>query len=169
MRTQRDLHQEASHALERITRELKDASFSINTSGGVSFMKAHQTPSDTNTFVRFYRAGSSLFRCSDASSGLVCLVNPGSSTTNKPICTGVSSFVVQQNANGNPCNSSNLPNCQDDSFSITLGLSKEGQTLFMETTITPKNYCANGASSASCNVQDYSNRSFNGDYREVIY
>lgn len=168
MRTQRQLHQEASYAMERITRELKDASFSINTAGGISFIKAHQTPADTNTFIRYYLTGSSLFRCSDSVSGLVCLFNPSSSPMNKPICTYVSSFAIQHNTNGNPCNASNLPNCQDDSFSITLGLAKEGQILFIETTITPKNYCANGPSSASCDLQDYTNRSFNRNYREIV-
>jgi len=168
MRTQRQLHQEASYSLERITRELRDASFGINIASGISFIKAHQTPADTSTFIRYYKTGSSLFRCSDAASGLVCLSNPNSSPTNKLICTNVSSFVIQQNTNGNPCDGSNLPNCQDDSFSITLGLAKEGQTLFIETTVTPKNYCANGVSAALCNIQDYTNRSFNGDYREVV-
>jgi prepilin-type N-terminal cleavage/methylation domain-containing protein len=168
MRTQRQLHQEGSYALERITRELRDASYSLNIAGGISFLKAHQTPADTNSFVRYYRSGSSLYRCSDASLGLVCLFNPGSSPTNKLVARNMASFTVQYNANGEPCDASNLPNCQDDSFSITLGLAREGQTLTLATTITPRNYCANGASSASCSTQDYTNRSFNRDYRDVV-
>jgi prepilin-type N-terminal cleavage/methylation domain-containing protein len=46
MRTQRQLHQEGAYALERITRELRDASYGVNVTGGISFMKAHQTPAD---------------------------------------------------------------------------------------------------------------------------
>lgn len=168
MRTQRQLHQEGSYALERITRELRDASYSINIAGGISFMKAHQTPADTNAFIRYYQSGTSLFRCSDAVFGLVCLFSPGSSPTNKLIGTNISTFIIQHNTNGNPCDSSNLPNCQDDSFSITLGLTKEGQTLTIGTTVTPRNYCASGASAASCNAQDYTNRSFNRDYYDVV-
>lgn len=168
MRTQRQLHQDATYALERITRELRDASFSINTSGGISFIKAHQTPADTNTFVRYYQSGSTLFRCSDSAAGLICLFNPGSSQTNKPVCANLSSFSAQQNTNVNPCDASNLPNCQDDSFSITLGFAKEGQILTLGTTITPKNYCSSGAPAVSCSSQDYSNRSFNRDYYEVV-
>jgi prepilin-type N-terminal cleavage/methylation domain-containing protein len=168
MRTQRQLHQEATHALERITRELRDASYALNVVGGISFIKAHQTPADTNTFVRYYQLGSSLFRCSDGASGLVCLFNPGSSPTNKRIAANISTFTIQHNTNGNPCDASNLPNCQDDSFSITLGLAKEGQTLTIGTMVAPRNYCANGPSAASCSTQDYTNRSFNRDYRDVV-
>jgi prepilin-type N-terminal cleavage/methylation domain-containing protein len=169
MRTQRQLYQEASYTLERLTRELRDASYGVSISGGISFTKAHQTPADAKTFVRYYQSGSSLFRCSDAVLGLVCLFNPSSSPTNKLICSNISTFIIQHNTNGNPCNASNRPNCQDDSFSITLGLAKEGQALTLGTTIVPKNYCANGASVASCNAQDYSNRSFNRDYDDMVY
>jgi prepilin-type N-terminal cleavage/methylation domain-containing protein len=168
MRTQSQLHQEGSYALERLTRELRDASYSLDIAGGISFLKAHQTPADTNSFVRYYRSGSSLYRCSDNSLGLVCLFNPGSSSTNKLVAENIASFSIQHNVNGEPCNASNLPNCQDDSFSITLGLAREGQTFVIETTVTPRNYCANGASAASCSTQDYTNRSFNGDYRDVV-
>jgi prepilin-type N-terminal cleavage/methylation domain-containing protein len=168
MKTQGQLHQEGSYALERISRELRDASYGLNIAGGISFLKAHQTPADTNTFVRYYRSGSSLYRCSDASLGLVCLFSPGSSPTNKLLCANVSVFTIQRNTNGEPCNASSLPNCQDDSFSVTLGLSKEGQTFTVGTVITPKNYCANGPSAASCSTQDYTNRSFNRNYRDVV-
>lgn len=168
MRTQRQLHQDATYALDRITRELRDASFGISTSSGISFIKSHQTPTDSNTFVRYYQSGSTLFRCSDSVFGLICLFNPGSSPTNKPICANLSSFTVQQNTNGSPCDASNLPNCQDDSFSVTIGLAREGHTLTLGTSITPKNYCARGASAPSCSAQDYSNRSFNRDYYEVV-
>jgi prepilin-type N-terminal cleavage/methylation domain-containing protein len=168
MRTQSQLHQEGSYALERLTRELRDASYSLDIAGGISFLKAHQTPADTNSFVRYYRSGSSLYRCSDNSLGLVCLFNPGSSSTNKLVARNIASFLIQHNVNGEPCNASNLPNCQDDSFSITLGLTREGQTFVIETTVTPRNYCANGASAASCSTQDYTNRSFNRDYRDVV-
>ncbi len=168
MRIQRQLYQEASYALERITRELRDASYNINSTGGISFTKAHQTPADANTFVRYYQSGTSLFRCSDSLSGLICLVNPGSSPTNKPISNNVSTFIIQRTTNGEPCGTLSLPNCQDDSFSITLGMVKEGQTFIIGATITPKNYCSNGPSATSCASRDYINRSFNGDYGDVV-
>ena len=168
MRIQRQLYQEAAYALERITRELRDASYNINSTGGISFTKAHQTPADANTFVRYYQSGTSLFRCSDALSGLICLVNPGSSPTNKPISNNVSTFAVQRNMNAEPCGTLGLPNCQDDSFSITLGMIREGQAFTIGTTITPRNYCSNGASATACPSRDYINRSFNGDYRDVV-
>jgi prepilin-type N-terminal cleavage/methylation domain-containing protein len=173
MRTQSQLHQEGSYALERISRELRDASFSLSSGPDISFMKPTRTivqaPKviDRNPFVRYYRSGASLYRCSDASLGLICLFNPGSSPTNKPISANISTFTVLHNTNGE-CNPSDLPNCQDDSFSITLGLTRDGQTFTIATTITPKNYCANGASVASCSTPDYTNRSFNMDYRDVV-
>jgi prepilin-type N-terminal cleavage/methylation domain-containing protein len=173
MRTQSQLHQEGSYALERISRELRDASFGLDSGSGISFIKPVRSAlmdpniSDRNTFVRYYRSGKSLYRCSDASFGLVCLFNPSSSPTNKPISANISTFAVLHNTNGE-CNPSDLPGCQDDSFSITLGLTRDGQTFTIATTITPKNYCAEGASAASCSTQDYTNRSFNRDYRDVV-
>lgn len=168
MRTQRQLYQEASYVLERISRELRDATYNLSSTGGISFTKAHRTPADTNTFVRFYQSGNSLFRCSDSVSGLICLVSPSSSPTNRPITSNVSTFTVQRNMNGEPCGASSMPNCQDDSFSITLEMIKEGQTFIGGATITPRNYCSNGASATSCPSQDFTNRSFNGDYRDVV-
>jgi len=168
-RTQRQLYQEASFVFERISRELRDATYNLSSAGGISFTKAHRTPADPNTFVRYYQSGTSLYRCSDSVSGLICLVNPGFSPTNRPIMSNVSTFTIQRNMNGEPCGTSNAPNCQDDSFSITLELIKEGQTFTIGTTITPRKYCSNGASATSCPSQDYLNRSFNGDYRDVVH
>lgn len=168
MRTQSQLYQEGSYALERLTRELRDASHGFNVIGGISFFRAHPTPFDSNLTVRYYLSGSSLFRCSDTGSVGMCLTNPDSSPTNKLLSSNVSTFVVQHNTNSEPCNVSAPANCQDDSFSIILGLTKDGQTFTMSTTVTPRNYCSNGATGTTCAGQDYSNRSFNGDYRDVV-
>ena len=62
MRTQSQIYQEASYVLDRITRELRDATYNLSSTGGISFTKAHQTPADSNTFVRYYQSGTSLFR-----------------------------------------------------------------------------------------------------------
>jgi prepilin-type N-terminal cleavage/methylation domain-containing protein len=169
MRTQRGLHQEGVYALERITRELRDASFCLVQTNGILFARAHPTPADPNSFVRYYRSGSSLFRCSEVSFGSVCLLNPSASPTNKLLANNVATFVVQLIANGEPCNAGNLANCQDDSFAIAIGLSRDGQTVALDTTVTPKNYCASGPSVVSCTAHDYANRSFNRDYQDVIY
>lgn len=167
MRTQSQIYQEASYVLDRITRELRDATYNLSSTRGISFTKAHQTPADSNTFVRYYQSGASLFRCSDSVSGHICLFNPDSSPTNKAISSNIAAFEVLHSPNVE-CNPSNPPTCQDDSFSITLRMIKEGQTIVVGATITPKNYCSYGPSSTSCSSSDYTNRSFNMDYRDVV-
>lgn len=174
MRTQRQLYQDGSHALERITRELRDASFRVNTGNGLSFMKLSrgslQAPNiaDRNPFVRYYTSGNNLYRCSDVTAESVCLSNPSASPTNKLLSRNIMAFTVQISDQGTPCAPSNLPACQDDSFTIIISLGDGSQSVSFRTTITPKNYCADGPSAPSCTVQDYTNRSFNGDYQDVV-
>ena len=172
MRTQGQLYRDGTYALERITRDLRDASSGVNAGIDIYFLKpartALQAPNvvDRNAFVRYYRVGTNLFRCSDSTTGSVCLSNPSASSTNKLVSRKVVNFTATTNPN-TPCNLSNPLTCQDDSFTVKLDLANDGQSITLTATITPKNYCAGGASAASCSTQDYSNRSFNGDYRDV--
>ena len=174
LRTQRQLYEDGAYALERITRDLRDASFNVSAGAGISFMKpswsALQAPNvvDRNPFVRYYRSGTDLYRCSDTTSDSVCLSNPSVSPTNKLLASNIGTFTVQLNDQGTACPSSNLPACQDDSFTITIGLAKDSQSLTLSTTVTPKNYCTGGTSAGSCSSNDYANRSFNGDYSDVV-
>ena len=156
MRTQRILYQDAVYSLERITRELHDASTTFSTNGAtISFMKpSRSTPTyslqDTNAFVRYYLSGTSLYRCSDGSAGAVCLSNPASSPTNRLVATNVTSFL----ANGT----------QGGSFSLNLELQKEEPIMKLpteppliirvnlSTLVTPKNYLSN----------------FKGDWQDVV-
>ena len=177
IKTQGELYQEGTYALERITRELRDASFNLDVSGGISFIKAHQTPSDPNTFVRYYQTGSSLYRCSDATAGSICLSSPSASSTNRLVSSNIGILTMRYNDNNiggaKPCTAdpATYPNCQDDSFTITITLQREGQAVTLNATVTPKNYCAPGASATSCNAQDYdyNGRSFNSHYEDIVY
>jgi prepilin-type N-terminal cleavage/methylation domain-containing protein len=170
MRTQGELWQEGGYALERITRDLRDASFRVSTWGGLSMMKSHPTVVDPNPFVRYYQWGGRLYRCSDASFGSVCQFNPFSSPTNQPICGNVDMFSAGQNVNSQPCDSLHSANCQDDSFYAVIRLRKDDNVVAMSATVTPKNYCANGPSpgSWSCGPRDPTGRSFNGDYQDAV-
>jgi prepilin-type N-terminal cleavage/methylation domain-containing protein len=146
MRTETQLEEEGAYALERITRELRDASFvypAIN-SNSLNFIKSHVTPQDpANIFIRYYLSGTDLFRCSTASGG-------GSCSTNKIIASNVSSFVANGATNG--------------PFSIDLILQKEEPSIrlrpmeplvlriSLSTLVKPQNYIAN----------------FNGNWQDVI-
>lgn len=172
LKVQRQLHQEASYALERITRDLRDASSIVSVGAGISFVKpartAIQAPNvvDINPFVRYYRSGADLYRCSDPATISVCLSNPLASPTNRLLARNVGVFTVGADNRETPCISSNPAACQDDSFTVTISLTKGEQSVTLSTTVTPKNYCAGGPSGGPCN--DYENRSFNGDYQDVV-
>lgn len=181
MQTQGALYQEATYALERITRDLRDASFNLSAGTEISFVKptrsAAQAPKvmDRNSFVRYYRFGSSLYRCSDSSMGLGCLSDTDALQISKLIASNIDDFRVDlpdpsaaTPCSFNPSDSSTYPTCQDDTFTITIRLASQGQNVTLSTTVTPKNYCANGTSGTSCIMKDYGNRSFNEDYQDVV-
>lgn len=146
MRTETQLEGEAAYAIERITRELRDASFvyPAANSNALSFTRSHGTPQDpTNIVVSYGIDGTSLFRCSKATGGTEC-------STKKTIASNVISFVVNGAANG--------------PFRIDLVLQKEEPSIRLKPTeplllrvslstlVRPQNYMAN----------------FNGDWQDVI-
>ena len=154
MRTQGTLYQEGAHALERITRELREASSTISAtnSNDLSFIKGHGTPQDTNTFVRYYVFGTppSLYRCSDAFAGSVCLSNPASSATNRLMASNVSSFIINGNEGG-PFRIYLELRRLEPSMQLQPQPPQNLQVRFL-TVVTPKNYPT----------------SFSGDWQDVI-
>jgi prepilin-type N-terminal cleavage/methylation domain-containing protein len=140
MQAQSVLYQEATYALERITRELRDASTTPTVNGGLAFRKSHSTEQDGNLFVRYYLRDGLLYRCSDSAEGAVCNSSPTASPTNKPLASNVHRFESQLGST-NAITTIHLE-LQSDELNARVSLS---------TSIIPQN-CTN----------------FNGDWQDVI-
>jgi prepilin-type N-terminal cleavage/methylation domain-containing protein len=156
---QRMLYQEASFAMERITRELRDAEQIFASSSELYIWpKAHPGAMDTNRYVRYWMQNGNLVRTSSAS-----LISTG---TDWLMGARVTSFNVGSN-HPLPPNSwvclNNMPDCL---VSITLTLTDVNiplddplaKSVTLNASISPKN---NQASL-------YSGRTFNGDYEDVV-
>jgi len=148
---QRMIYQEASYAMERITRELRDANtvYVNNGAESILFYKANTAgQQDTNNWIFFYRTGNKLIRWS--SLGALTLIE------------GVTQFSVSRSVSAYPCNST-TPNCMvsialrvtDDNIPVDDVASK---SVTINSSVTPKNFGAN----------NYTNRCFNGDYYDVV-
>lgn len=148
---ERMIYQEASQALERITRELRDAEVVEVQAGGSELRirtKSHPTPMDhTISDIFFGLVGPNLIRTSN---------NVG-----RVVGTNVSGFTVTLPSGLSQCNNS-TPNCYL-TINVTLydpniPLSEvSSKTVNLRTTVSPKNLRAG-----------YAGRCFNGDYEDVI-
>ncbi len=150
MRIQTELHQEASYLLERISREIKDATYiSSITSSSISFRRANYSEIiDKSPNVSFFFDGTSLIRSS-------------TNNVNKPVARNVKSFSVAPDP-------SPLSNDESTRFTISVSLaSPNGQTVTDTVVICPKNYCSMGPNSFTC-MRNVGGRSFNGDYYDVV-
>jgi prepilin-type N-terminal cleavage/methylation domain-containing protein len=160
---QRMLYQEASYIMERISRELRDANqISASTNNGLYIWpKAHSgVPGaiDTNKYVRYWLQNGNLMRTSSVSSisigtdrligGHVTLFNPSTNHLFSP------NFWICLN-NTPDCLVSITLTVADDTIPLNDPLAK---SVTFSVSISPKN---NQNSS-------YSNRTFNGDYEDVI-
>lgn len=144
MGAKRTVHQEAAYALERISRELRDAK-TVNVNNSVlTLEKAHPTGQDDNKYVRFDLSGSDLYRKSASDGGFT------TNTTNYIIARGVSDFTV-----------SPLPPPLNTIIRLTIGITRDGETQSYSVDICPKNYTTDG----SCN---FTGRSYGGCYDDKI-
>jgi prepilin-type N-terminal cleavage/methylation domain-containing protein len=159
---QRMLYQEASFVAERITRELRDAQIVYIMNPGTDnsvldlFTKAHGTTMDSTTRVIFSRnvMNNNLIRFGTMSPVI------GGKVTRFRIdyenCTAGPFFINCSGANPN------------GTIQITVALTDPdiplsdvaSKTVTLITKITPKNYIPT--------INQYSGRSFNGDYADVI-
>lgn len=151
VRNRGENYQEASYILDRITRELRDATYvPICGTGFLAFQKGNPRNGERVTWYGF--SNSQLYRTS-MSNWVTPISGP------KLMSRNVSVFR---------CESAPNPQTGDEAtFQLTITLEKQGApSLTMSTKVCPKNYCG-GANSPTC-TEGYAGRSFNKDYLDVV-
>jgi prepilin-type N-terminal cleavage/methylation domain-containing protein len=146
-----EIYQEASYTLERITRELRDASYvPMCGTGMLAFQKGNPRNGEVVTWYSI--SNSRLYR------------TPMSNWTT-PISDPK---LMSENVGVFRCESAPDPQTGDEpTFQLTLTLVKQGApSLTMSTKVCPKNYCG-GVNSPTCST-GYAGRSFNKDYVDVV-
>ncbi|MEI6152473.1 MAG: type II secretion system protein [Deltaproteobacteria bacterium] len=89
MRDRRNLHQEAVYIIERISRELRDATTATSTSHSISFtIPSPGTPADTSTTITYTLSGTQLTRTGNIS-GAILMGNSMDSTNGLTVSTPV--------------------------------------------------------------------------------
>jgi len=146
MESKRTVHQEAVYALERISRELRDAKEVKVNNNVLQFERANSTAQDSNKHIKFYLSGTDLYRDSAEDSGFT------TNTTHNIIARNVSSFIVSP---------SGTPLTLDTEVTISLSITK-GETQSYSVRVCPKNYSDTGACT-------FTGRSFGGCYEDKIY
>lgn len=157
MASQRELHEEATYVMERITRELRDARLTMISepnflpnqyvveSNALVFERAHPTPKDGNRYIAFFFLNNRILRSSFESFQLPPYV------TGKTVGNNVKSFLARYVAGST--------GIQDDSFQIDLEVEKNGLSIRLTTIVSPKN---------TVQPPYFRGRHFNGDYEDVI-
>ena len=144
MRGQNILYHEAVVAMERMSREIRDATSIIQVAPGkIKIQKANDTPLDTNTRVTFILDNNILKRGSRDTSG-----DPSNY------------FDLAENVKTNGFTVTNASN--EISLSLELAL-PGGENISLESKIYPKNLPFDPLAG------NYSGRDFNGDWQELIY
>jgi len=157
MAKEREIHEEATYALERITRELRDGDLIIlpneliPNSNILVIRKSHITPADNNRYITFYIQGGQLFR------GSSDLAPPPPYITNKPIAKNVRTFNVS-------FDQGELTRIADDGIRIELTIEKDGYGITYVSFVCPKNLPL-----SLLNRGYFRGRHFNGDYEDVTY
>lgn len=161
---ERILYHEAVYAIERITREVRDAfRIDIQNPGTDSstiriVQKAHQTGMDSDlTNIDFWRSGSTLIRTSDMAGDKIL----GNRITRFRVDTENCSSI----SGGYSCSASSDPR---GILTITLSITDQdipvvdssAKTMTITTKVSPKNYFST--------TNQYVGRYFNGDYEDVI-
>lgn len=143
MRDQNKLYQEATIAMERMSREIRDAnSITEVTSGKIKIKKTHGTALDSNLYVTFILDNGSLKR--------------GSNTT----ATDPSAYEVL--ASNIKANGFTVSNPVGDEVLLVLELELlNGSNIALQSKIYPKNIPFTIG-------LEYTGRDFNGDWQEVI-
>lgn len=140
---QRMLYQEASYAMERISRELRDA-ISVTSGSNLLTMVKPNRPTNVNSMdpspnVEFRLTGNQLARNTIVMASHVAAFVP----------TGTCSYASTN------CSVTITLTMTDDSIPLPV----DAQTVTMVTTITPKNFQP---------TAPYEGRCFNGDYEDFI-
>jgi prepilin-type N-terminal cleavage/methylation domain-containing protein len=137
LKEQKVVYDEAALALERMSREIRDAkSIQLTTGNKIRIWKAYTTPLDSNLYVTFALNGTNLQRGSRATDS-----DPTSYNTLASNCT---SFSVSNSSN---------------EISLTLTLAVPGKSsVTLQSKIYPKNLPFSGTY--------YSGRNFTGDWKE---
>lgn len=144
MAIERELYEEATYALERITRELRDAKVAkVNSNPrGLLIQKAHKTPEDPSGIdvVAFLLYSGEIRRRTDPY------------PTSKPLAKNVGDFFA-----------SFIPGrtiTEDDSFEIEIKVTKENYSVNLSTVVCPKNLYG---------TYYFRGRHFHGNYEEVVF
>jgi prepilin-type N-terminal cleavage/methylation domain-containing protein len=138
---QRMLYQEASYAMERITRELRDAgNVSVDAAtGGWNINKAHISLDPTTTVVFFRSSSNNLIRRTTGNDRI--MAHNVDRFDPPPVgCISTGCVVTLQ--------------ITDSTIPIDGSV---GKSILLSSTVTPKN-----------NSSGYTGRDFNGDYEDVI-
>jgi prepilin-type N-terminal cleavage/methylation domain-containing protein len=154
IKTQNGLYFEAAYALERISRELNDATYVISSSSNsIVFQKVnYSTTIDNRQFVDYRLNGADIIRAS--------------STVSPP---GVGQVIA---SNASVFSITSAGTLENTSYNIAITLSRDSQTVTLSTAVCPKNYCAsavdNGTGATCAIATNRLGRSFNRDYYDVI-
>jgi prepilin-type N-terminal cleavage/methylation domain-containing protein len=147
MERQRGLHQEAAIAIDRISRELRDAA-SVATpttttpSSALVFERVHGTGVDGNTWVSFSLSGTYLIRQSNTTNG--------SYPAGKVLAGNVSAFSTTLTGTAG---------AEDARYTVSITTSSGGQGVTYAVTVTPKNCAA---------VTAWGGRCFSGDFIDIV-
>lgn len=149
MTNQGEIYQEASYALERITREMRDATYvHMCGTGLLAFQKGNPRNGEAVTW--YSMSSSRLYRTS-MSNWATPISDP------KLMSENVESFRCESVSETG----------DEPTFQLTLRLVKQGSPgLRISTKVCPKNYCG-GVNSPTC-ATVYAGRSFNRDYMDVV-
>ncbi len=150
MEKQRRIYSEVTYAVERISRELRDAQGGVSTGAGtIAFRLSHATPADGSPYVRYRLSNQVLYRDSGPTAAY---------GTSKILADYVTAFAVSPVAlpPGSPQGS--------PFYSVGVTITKDGQSETLAAQISPKNYSA--LSDSAC---VFAGRDFGGCYQDVIY
>jgi prepilin-type N-terminal cleavage/methylation domain-containing protein len=164
MKTQGVLYQEASYMLERLTRELRDGTYTPSVSANsITFQRTYNAYAadsriDGNAYIGFNQDSSNIRRASSGTLPLPVGQYIGGNVTSFSIAPNPDPFTTQENT----------------AFTITIVVEDlnnpdtvNRQKVLLTTTVCPKNYCGGGPITSTC-IPNYNGRSFNRDYQEYV-
>lgn len=153
MKKQTDLYQETAYAVERISRELRDAQPGVVAGPPLSFQLSHVTPADrpgdvnNKKYVKYYVNANRLYRVSGTDS-------PPDPSGGVLIAENVSTFSVT---------TSTVPPASP-THTVSLTLARGGQTVSFSAMICPKNYSP--LTDGAC---IFTERDFGGCYEDKVF
>lgn len=162
MDKQTRLYQEAACAMERISRELRDAQRGVVVGPPLSFHLSRPTPADPNVCVRYSVSGSNLVRQSGP------LVNSACTFTSpeRPIAQNVGNATDFSVVELSPAVDDKITpaNTVGPVYQVSLILSQDGQSQSFKAAVSPKNYSP--LTDGAC---IFAGRNFGGCYEDKVY